>query len=119
MMDDPGSVLRTRRGDLTAYPLRGTRRAQPRAEDAAARTRAVAQRHLDAREERLRAYAAVLEAAAAGAATAERRASCARRLARVRHDLRTAGRPHLPEPPPAPRGRRRRGDAPAAGAAPC
>ena len=47
MMDDPSPAAG--RGALTAYPLRGTRRAQPRAEDAGARTRAAAQRHLDAR----------------------------------------------------------------------
>ena len=101
--DDPNPVRRPGGGGLAAYPVRGTHRPQPRPEALEARRRAEAQRHLDARGERLRAFAAALEAAAAspvGAGPpAPRRAQLERQLARVRHDLRAAGRTHLPEPP--------------------
>jgi hypothetical protein len=99
MMDDPSAA--PGRGALTAYPLRGTRRPQPRAEDAGARTRAAAQRHLDARGERLRAYAAALEGAAAAAPAGDRRTQLERQLASARRVLRAAGQTRLPDLPAA------------------
>ena len=96
------------------YPLRGTRRAQPRAEESGARTRAAAQRHLDGRAERLRAYALALEASVAAGPSAERRAQLERQLAGVRLALQTADHARLP----APAARRRVGLEPAAAPSP-
>jgi hypothetical protein len=80
------------------YPLRGTRRAQPRAEESGARTRAAAQRHLDGRAERLRAYAVALEASVAAGPSTERRAQLERQLAGVRLALQAAVQARLPAP---------------------
>jgi hypothetical protein len=74
------------------------RRTRPRTESRESPRRATAQRHLDARGERLRAYAVVLEAAVAAGPPAGRRAQLDRQLARVRGDLQIAERARLPEP---------------------
>jgi hypothetical protein len=68
-----------------------------------------AQRHLDARLERLRAYAAALDAAVAARPPDARLAQLERQLAQARRALLAAARPRLPEPGG------RAGAAPAAG----
>jgi hypothetical protein len=98
MMDDPTPAAPARREAAMGYPQRGTRRAQPRAEESGARTRAAAQRHLDGRAERLRAYAAALEASVAAGPSTERRAQLERQLAGVRLALQAAVQARLPAP---------------------
>ncbi|MBI3970383.1 MAG: hypothetical protein HY332_03760 [Chloroflexi bacterium] len=60
--------------------------------------RAEVQRHLDARTERLQAYAASLEGALAAHPPGEQAAQLERKLAQVRRDLLAAARPRLPAP---------------------
>ena len=70
---------------------------RPQPERAEAASRAEAQRHLDARLERLRAYAAALEAALAAGPSDERLARLQGQLGQVHRDLRAAARPRLPK----------------------
>jgi hypothetical protein len=86
------------------------RRRGPQPEPVDAASRVATQRHLAARRERLRAYAAALEAAAASRPPGVRRASLERQLARAQGDLRAAERPRLqtlaaPSVPPGADGR--------------
>lgn len=83
-------------------PLGPRRRRAPQPEALEAPSRAAARTHLDARLERLRAYAAVLEDAVTAGPPDARRAWLDRQLASVRRDLRFAERIRLPARPPRP-----------------
>jgi hypothetical protein len=96
MTNDPAA--RSRRAVVVGGPQRSARRSPPSPEDAGAKTRVAAQRHLDGRGERLRAYAAALEAAVAAGPPAARRAQLERQLAGVRQTLDAAGRARIPGP---------------------
>jgi hypothetical protein len=74
------------------------RRTAPQPEPLEAPSRAEAQRHLAARLERLRAYAATLEDAATSRPPDPHLAWLARQLVHVRRDLRAAGRARLSAP---------------------
>ena len=76
--------------------LRGPRRTRPRPERQQAETRAAAQQHLDARLERLQAYAAALEAAITAHPPDARLGQLERQLDQARRDVRSAGRSRLP-----------------------
>ena len=84
------------------HPLGTRRRRSPQPEALEAPSRASARTHLDARRERLLAYAAVLEAAVTAGPPEARRAWLDRQLTGVRRDLRSAEQIRLPERPVAP-----------------
>ena len=92
------------------------RRRAPQPEPVEAASRVAAERHLTARLERLRAYAATLEAAAASRPPDARLAGLERQLTHAQRVLRTAERPRLP--PPAAPSARPAADGPAATAPP-
>ncbi|HVG98686.1 MAG TPA: hypothetical protein VNK05_17395 [Chloroflexota bacterium] len=84
------------------HPLGTRRRRSPQPEALEAPSRASARTHLDARRQRLLAYAAVLEAAVTAGPPEDRRAWLDRQLTSVRRDLRSAAQIRLPERPVAP-----------------
>jgi hypothetical protein len=107
--DDPvrrrWGVRRHAGARLMDRPLGPRRRRTPLPEALEAPSRAAARTHLDARLERLRAYAAVLERAVSAGPPDARRAWLDRQLTGVRRDLRSAEQvrlPTRPAPPPDP-----------------